>query len=77
MKKHPLIRAIQYLEKHCGPVNTEADHDMIYLVVNNKDLIVSKHRLKRLQLLNIFTEEDLGTIEEDFVEDIAYFIYYT
>ena len=50
---------------------------MIYLVVNNKDLIVSKHRLKRLQLLNIFTEEDLGTIEEDFVEDIAYFIYYT
>ena len=76
MKKHPLIRAIQYLEKHCGPVDTEAGHDAIYLVVNN-DFIVSKHRLKRLQLLNIFTEEDLDTIEEDFVEDIAYFIYYT
>jgi len=77
MKKHNLVRAIQYLEKHYGSVDTYAEHDTIYLCVSAKE--ISIHRLKRLQLINLFIEDDLDTlVEEGFTcTEAGSFIFYT
>jgi hypothetical protein len=77
MKKHNLVRAIQYLEKHCGLVHTSAQHDMIYLSITTTEF--SLHRLKRLQLINLFTEECLELAEADGLThiEVDYFTYYT
>ena len=78
MKKHRLVRAIQYIEKHYGSVDTEADHDIIYLSVN-REIKVPIHRLNRLQLLGIYVDSDLDeAIAEGLTElDVEVFQYYT
>lgn len=77
MKKHKLVRAIQYLEKHYSSVDIYAEHDMIYLCISVKE--ISLHRLKRLQCLQLFTEECLDAAEADGLTkiEVPLFIIYT
>jgi hypothetical protein len=77
MKKHKLVRAIQYLEKHYGSVDIYAEHDMVYLCISVKEIPL--HRLKMLQCLQLFTEECLDAAEADGLSNIevSQFIFYT